>query len=160
MTESGMTDALVDAMKGLSTVLAETDYTTAINTMKYETGWTFPITMNFKLFWADQRCRRHLFFALLTQQAHKFRVGEIHLHQRFDHYKTIVDKMDKDFELAKQENPELFLDASSFADLSSGQKAMIFGTYSSSGFASDDFGNDTTYTNENEVQISPLSTDT
>ena len=150
MTRDDFILGLKSKMKGLDAVLDQEDFENSTDDTLNETDWVFPMTSKFRLYWCSQRCRRHMFFYLLTQQARKFRVDQIHLEQRFDHYKALVDSMDMAFANAQRENP---------AEFENVQPFMALGAYVSSGFSNDAFGNDTTYDTENSVKIAPLSTD-
>lgn len=145
-TLTEFTDELTTKMKGVSTLLSDDEYTSAINDMLRETGWTFPITSSFQLYWAFQRSKRHCLDMLLTSQAPKFQVDKIRLDQRFDHYLKMIQSIDAAFKEAKEESPEEFTNAEVY---------MVFGSYISAGFSSDSFGNDTTYQETNKVLITP-----
>lgn len=81
------------------------------NTAMTELGWSYPIQVLLKEHWAVLRGIRHSLFILQVESAHKFRYKDIFLQNRFAHYTTLIEKMDKDFEKAKEDNPDLFADA-------------------------------------------------
>lgn len=103
-----------------------------------ETGWSFPMTENFKCLWIKSRTKRYCFNLLWTGAARKFKVEQLSLNQRFDHYGKVIEKMDNDFEKAKEENPDEFI--ASGSDL----RVNMFGTVSGPGFVYDIAGNDVT----------------
>lgn len=141
MTQDDLLDLLPTEMRGLSRYLATEDYENAVNDASNETGWTFPIagteakqtgTMEF---WIKSRAKRHLFFYLMSESAHKFKYDVISLNQRFDHYNILINNMDKSWEKFVEENPELFIS----------DAAGWFGTKIDAGFAYDETGEDITY---------------
>ena len=91
--------------------LSEDGQTAACNTAMSELGWVFPLTHHLKEFWALNRAVRHGLAIIQIESAHKFRYKDIFLQNRFSHYTALIEKMDKDYEVAKEENPDLFLDA-------------------------------------------------
>lgn len=134
-------------MKGLSSSLVDADYSNAIDQAERDTGWSMPQTAAFNLKWMIERSKRHLFFFLLSEAASKFRFKEIHLQQRFEHYRELIDKMDKDFEKAQDEY------AFEFAGVSAYQQ---FGHKVDSGFSYEpQTGRDYTFDDENIVLIHP-----
>ena len=59
----------------------------AVVTTLRELGWAVPITDGTKEYWLIERAKRHSLFILMIEAAHKFRYKELHLQNRFDHYK-------------------------------------------------------------------------
>ena len=108
-------DALVEGFVSKfgknSSNLSEDLQVAACNTAISELGWVFPLTHHLKEFWAVNRAVRHGLAILQIESAHKFRYKEIFLQNRFSHYTQLIDKMDRDFETAKEENPTLFLES-------------------------------------------------
>lgn len=147
LSKSSLTTLLEQEVKGLSSYLVDDDYANAINDAERETGWTFPVTTNFKEYWIKDRAKRHLFFYLLSESAHKFKVKQINLQHRFDHYKIAVETMDKNFETIQDERPEEFLTVDA---------ENLFGHKIDAGFSYEqDTGIDTTYDSDQQVIISP-----
>lgn len=106
-----------------------------------------PQTAAFNLKWMIDRSKRHLFFFLLSEAASKFRFKDIHLQQRFEHYRELIDKMDADFEKAQDEY------AFEFAGVSAYQQ---MGTKIDAGFAyQPQTGRDYTFDDENIVLTHP-----
>lgn len=109
------TDDFLDGIKlrmgGNADNVSEEGLTVAIETALDELGWTIPVVHPLKVFWAYQRAVRHAVYILMVESAHKFRYKEIFLQNRFSHYKSMIDDMDKSFKEAKDENPELFPDS-------------------------------------------------
>lgn len=147
MTKTELTTLLQEEVKGLSSSLVDADYSNAIDQAERDTGWSMPQTAAFNLKWMIERSKRHLFFFLLSESASKFRFKEIHLQQRFEHYRELIDKMDKDFEKAQDEY------AFEFAGVSAYQQ---MGTKIDAGFAyQPQTGRDYTFDDDNIVLIHP-----
>ena len=146
MTKTEMTERIEQEMKGLSSSLEDEDYTNAIESAERETGWSLPQTSDIRIKWLMERSKRHLFFFLLSESASKFRFKNIHLQNRFEHYKQLVELMDKQFETAQEEF------AYEFAGVSAYQLA---GTKIDAGFKYDMVGRDKTYNSTNRVMITP-----
>jgi hypothetical protein len=115
-----------------------------------ETGWTFPLSTDFRDYWMKQRTKRHIFFMLCGESAYKFKFKQINLQNRFEHFRSLIRIMDLEWESAKKEN------AAEFAGVSA---THLFGTQIEPGFQYDDVGQDTTYDDENLVIISPSDID-
>jgi len=138
---------LQQELKSLTSKLEGDDYDNAVVAAERDTGWSLPQSTNFKIKWILERSKRHIFFYLLSESAAKFRYKNIHLQHRFDHYSKLIDRMDKDFEKAMED------DAFEFAGVSSFE---IAGTKLNAGFASEgQTGRDRTYDEDNEVIITP-----
>ena len=101
--------------------------------------------------WIKLRAKRALFYYLLTESAHKFKIKQINLQHRFEHYAVILQDMDKAWYFAKTEHPEEFLNGLN--------PAHLFGTKIDAGFSTDLVGNDTTYTDANVVDFAPKEND-
>lgn len=135
MTQDDLLDLLPVELKGLSKYLVAVDYENAVNDAIRETGWTFPLANTTMEYWTKARSKRHIFFYLMSESAHKFKYDVIALDQRFLHYKAIIDQMDKDWEKFVADNPELFVtDAENW-----------FCTKIDAGFAYDEVGIDRSY---------------
>lgn len=150
-TDDSMAEKLEEEVKGLGTYLVSEDYENAIADAKRETGFTLPNADDFQVYWLKTRAKRHLFFYLQTESAHKFKVDQINLQQRFDHYKDLIADMDKAYESALESNPEKFAGAEPFS---------LFGSKIDAGFSYEEqTGRDLTYDPDNLVVISPSDTD-
>ncbi len=95
-------------MGGNASNVSDEGLAVAAETALNELGWSIPVDHPLKIFWTYQRGVRHSVYILMIESAHKFRYKEIFLQNRFAHYKAMVDDMDRIFEKAKEENPELF----------------------------------------------------
>jgi hypothetical protein len=151
LTQDSLQDLLPIEVKGLSNYLADDDYENAVNDALRDTGWTFPLSgdarqVGMKELWLKTRAKRHLFFYLMSESAHKFKYDVIALNQRFDHYKAIVDAMDKDWTKFIDDNPELFVTNAS----------DWFCTKVDAGFAYNEVGEDLTYDSDVPVFFSGL----
>lgn len=98
-------------MGGNAENVTEDGLNVAAETALSELGWTIPVVHPLKIFWTYHRAVRHSTHILMIESAHKFRYKEIFLQNRFSHYKSLIDDMDKAFERAKDENPDLFMDS-------------------------------------------------
>jgi hypothetical protein len=137
---------IAEEVRSLDDYLELEDYENALNDALRETGWTLPTAVNFRLHWLKMRAKRHLFFYLASESARKFKVKQFSLDQRFKHYMLLIKEMDAEFETAKEEHPEEFTNAESYA---------LFGSKIDAGFSYDQFGNDITYDAEQKVIITP-----
>lgn len=147
MTKSEFIAVLMQEVKGLSSYLdASVDYSNATDDALRETGWAFPVTSDFKIYWLKQRAKRHLFFYLFSESAHKFKIKTLNLNQRFDHYKDLISMMDEAFVAIQESEPQQFAGVDSF---------NLFGTKVDAGFSYDSFGRDTTYSESNKVKLNP-----
>ena len=151
MNETELIEKLEQEVKGLTSYLEEDDYTNAVDDAERETGFSLPTTDTFQIRWLKERTKRHLFFYLMSESAHKFKVDQINLQHRFEHYNKIIEKMDKAFEEALESNPEKFAGADPWD---------LFGSKVDAGFAYDSqTGIDLTYIDKNLVNVSPSDTD-
>lgn len=148
MTQAEMIALLKEEVKNLTRYLTDPDdYENATNDAARETGWAFPISGDTKIKWQKERSKRHIFFMLLSESAHKFKYKQISLNQRFDHYLALIKKMDDDWEKAQEDL---------FAELSGADTFELFGTKIDAGFAYEpQTGRDITYDTEQEVIHSP-----
>ena len=146
MDESELKTHVQEEVRSLDDYLELVDYDNALNDALRETGWTLPTTTNFRIHWLKMRAKRHLFFYLASESARKFKVKQFSLDQRFTHYMLLIKNMDAEFETAKEEHPEEFTNAESYA---------LFGSKIDAGFSYDQYGNDTTYDTEQKVIITP-----
>jgi hypothetical protein len=137
-------------LKGLSRYFVDDDYLNAANDASRETGWGFPLSADFRIQWAKQRTKRHLFFMLLSESAHKFKYEQINLQHRFEHYNILIANMDKAFKEVMEERPEEFLDVMGISD-----SVGLMGTKVDAGFSYTEAGEDSTYDVENVVNFSP-----
>jgi len=151
MTKAEFITLVTQEVKGLSSYLVAIDYENAADDASRETGWSFPVTGDFKIYWVKQRIKRHLFFYLYTESAHKFKYKQINLQHRFDHYDKMIAKMDVVYAAAIEERPDLFAGVSI---------SHLFGTKIDAGFHyQSGTGRDTTYREENEVIFGPKAAD-
>jgi len=126
--------------------LIDADFENACNDASRETSWAFPVSTDFKIFWMKERAKRALFFYLVSQSAHKFKIKQISSNQRFDHYFKLVELMDKQFKEIVEARPDEFGDVDVY---------KMFCTKVDAGFAYDGLGRDRTYDTEQEVIFNP-----
>lgn len=147
MTRAEMIVIITREVKGLSTYLATADYEDACDDAARETGWAFPVSTDFKIFWQKQRSVRHIFFHLFTESTYKFKYKQIHLNQRFEHLKDALEMMDLAYEKILEERPDEFANASAFE---------LFGHKVDAGFAYEpQTGRDFTYDEDQLVIVAP-----
>jgi hypothetical protein len=146
MDKNGMIFLLKQEVRGLSSKLVANDYDNAIEDAQRETGWAFPVTVDFRIHWLKLRAKRHLFFYLASESAHKFKAKQFSLNQRFEHYTALIKNMDEEFLLAQEMHPEEFTGA----DVSA-----LFGHKIDAGYAYDEFGRDITFDSDQQVIINP-----
>jgi len=150
-TEAELIDKLTLEVKNLDTYLEADDYTNAVSDAQAETGWTLPQDDSLKVLWLKKRSKRHLFFYLYTESAHKFKYKQINLQQRWEHYKEAIKAMDEEFVAFQEDRPDLFGDVEAF---------HAFGTKIDVGFAYEgQTGKDITYDSVAEVDFSPKEND-
>ena len=151
LAKNQMMTLLEKEVKGLTSYLDSDDYSNACDDASRETGFSFPVTDGFQTLWMKTRAKRHIFFYLLTESAHKFKYEQINLQHRFDHYNTIIKYMDDKYTEALEEF------AIEFAGVS-GVNAL--GTKIDAGFAYESqTGRDLTYREDNVPILSPKETD-
>lgn len=151
LSKANMITLLEQEVKGLSTYLDSDDYSNACDDASRETGFSFPVADGFQTFWVKTRAKRHIFFYLLSESAHKFKYEQINLQHRFDHYRNIIEYMDEQYALALEEHALEFAGATGINAL---------GTKIDAGFAyQPQTGRDLTYDDSNVVILSPTEND-
>ena len=152
MDEGALITTIKEEVKNLTKYLTSPiDYQNAINDALRETGWALPVTSNFQIYWTKQRARRHLFFMLQSESAHKFKYEQINLQHRFEHYTKLIKSMDEKFVEAQEANPSEFSGVSAFKE---------FGTVANAGFAYEPLtGRDITYQEDQEIIFNPSEND-
>lgn len=146
MTKQELILKLEKEVKGLHTYLVKEDYENAADDAisEFESAW--PVSGQLLAFWVKRRSKRHLFFYLMTESAHKFKFEQINLQHRFDHYSKLIEAEDKAFEVFIEERPDLFAGVESF---------KMFGTKIDAGFAYAEDGIDITYDEDQKVAFDP-----
>ena len=151
MTQDEMETLLEEEVKGLTNYLDCTDYTNAVDDAERETGFSLPVSTDFQVFWLKYRAKRHIFFYLLSESAHKFKYEQINLQHRFEHYRNIIQYMDEEYQTALEENPDQFAGVDSI---------HLFGTKIDAGFRYENVtGRDTTYDSDNRTLFNPSEND-
>lgn len=151
MTRSELEILIQKNLRGLQSYIIPDDISVAIDTAQRETGWTLPVSGSFKEHWIVERTKRHVFDQLRSGSAHKFKVEQINLQHRFEHYNNLIRTMDRQFEAAIKDNPAEFAGANVYE---------MFGTKVDAGFAYDELGKDKTLDSENIVVFTPSNADT
>ena len=147
MTQEELIALVTAEVKGLSSYLVAADYTNASNSASKETGFSFPVTGDFKILWITERTKRHLFFMLMSESAHKFKFKQINLQNRFAHYNTLIKGMDERYADAISENPQEFAGVEGF---------RLFGTVAGTGHAYEpETGRNITHDSDQKVPLSP-----
>lgn len=151
MTRTELLIKIKQEVKGLIKYLASQDYENAVDDASRETGWSHPVTGDFKIYWIKQRAKRHLYEYLLTESAHKFKYEQINLQHRFEHYSKLIKVMDEQFEKVQDERPDQFANVDTF---------KMFGTKADAGFAYiSQTGQDITYLDVQLVEFGPKEND-
>ena len=150
MTKQELILKLQKEVKGLHQYLVNEDYENAADDAinEFESSW--PVSDQLSIYWVKKRAKRHLFFYLLTESAHKFKFEQINLQHRFDHYSKLIELEDKQFETFIEERPDLFAGVDSF---------KMFGTKVDAGFAYTEYGTDITYDDDQKVAFDPKASD-
>jgi hypothetical protein len=151
LTKSQLMTKLEQEVKGLTSYLDSDDYSNASDDASRETGFSFPVSDGFQTYWIKTRAKRHLFFYLLSESAHKFKYEQINLQHRFEHYRDIIKYMDEQYALALEEYALEFAGATGINAL---------GTKIDAGFAYEpQTGRDQTYDDDNVTILSPTEND-
>jgi len=151
MDRDDLTELLQSEVRGLNRYLTTVDYENAADDASRETAWAFPVSSGFRTYWIKQRAKRHLFFYLMSESAHKFKYEQINLQHRFDHYSKVIEYMDTQFGLAIEEHPDEFTDLLGYGD----DVVGIMGTQIAAGFRYSPAGRDITYEEKSIVDFYP-----
>ena len=148
MIRGDLVEVVMQEVKGLTSQFEEEDWENAVDDALSESGWSFPVTNALKIAWLKKRTKRHLFFMLMSESAHKFKFKQYNLQHRFLHYSRLIKDMDNEWdEFLNSEM--LYVDGAPGA----------FSSKIDAGFQYDELGRDTTYSDENKVIIAPNETD-
>lgn len=151
MTRSEMESLIEEEVKGLTNYLDTADYRNACQDASRETGFSFALSSDFQIHWVKERAKRHIFFYLLSESAHKFKYEQINLQHRFEHYRKIVRDMDWRYDKAKEEF---------YLEFSEASTVNAFGTKIDAGFQYDPLtGQETTYDDDNVTILTPTEND-
>lgn len=144
MDSSAVQVFLESQLRSLITKFDDDQLNSAISLAQMELGWSLPISDSDKerCYWFVQRCKRHLFESLRSESSFKFDYKSAKLSNRFDQLSRLVNELDAEFAKVLESEPALF---STFSPLAQ------FGTYLSSGFATNEIGEDITHSPENVV---------
>ncbi len=146
MVKSELIVLVTAEIKGLSAQFVASDYENAVDDAQRET-WDLPQTADFKIKWLKERTKRHLLSYLLDESTYKFKYKTISLGDRFKHLSQRIESMDEAFAKIQEEYIYEFAGVSAF---------NIFPHQIDSGFATQNqTGKDTTYDEDQEVQIHP-----
>lgn len=150
--DSKFQELLQEEVKGLSSYLVDEDYTNAIRDAEIETGFSLPLEDDiYDFLWLKKRAKRHLFFFLYSESAHKFKVDQINLQHRFEHYDKMIAVMDKEWKEELEANPHKYANVN---------PCHLFGSKVDAGFAyENETGRDITYDEDNDVNVYPSDTD-
>ncbi|MCE5226091.1 MAG: hypothetical protein LLG05_09580 [Porphyromonadaceae bacterium] len=142
-----LTEYVKVQLSSLSTLITDTGYELVCEQAIQELGWSYPVTNPTKLLWLIKRATRYALNILLIASANKFKYKLVNLQHRFDHFKSLIDTMDKEFETALSSDVALFAGVETF---------RMFGTKVDAGFSYDANGKDITYQLDKYVNFSPL----
>lgn len=131
-------DALVsqtqELLSGISDALSPEALTRCAGQAMIELGWSFPLSVPQKEYWAIDRCRRHILYVLMTIAATKFQYKHIHLEHKYKHLSDMIKNIDAAFAKAIEDSPDLF---SELLDNMVGEGADSLISYISTGFSYD-----------------------
>lgn len=127
---------LTNHMSTTASALTYEGQVAAVDTAMSELNWSFPISDSTKILWIVKRSLRHACFILWVASAQKFKYKQVNLQQRFDHYKELIENMDKEYDSALLSNSAAFLNVETY---------RMFGTSIGAGFVYDGIGRDLTY---------------
>jgi len=151
LTETDCKDEIESEIGDLaSKITLPDDIDNAVSLAVKETGWAFPLSSDFQDYWVKQRSKRHIFFMLCGESAYKFKFKQINLQNRFEHFRALIRQMDQEWNAAKKENPAEFAGVSA---------VHLFGTVLDAGYSYDDYGQDSTYEDDNLVVVTPTDSD-
>jgi hypothetical protein len=112
MASISNTDELIDILRlkmgTNSDNVTDDGFGVAVDSALMELGWVLPCTHPKKVLWIINRSLRYTLEILLIESAHKFRYDKIFLQNRFEHYSKLIERMDKDFQTAIDEDSALF----------------------------------------------------
>jgi len=134
LNQDDLIDLTQELMGGSSDRISIEGYETAASQTEKELTIIYPIADDVTSYWSVVRMRRHSIYILMVESAHKFQYKHIHLEHRFKHYIQLIEKMDKEWLDAMDDNPDLF--GSVYSD---------FSFYLAPGFVYDALGRDITY---------------
>lgn len=146
MTKQQMQDLIKIEVMNIADKVDLDDYRSACDDASRETGWSFPVSGDFKIHWMKERAKRHLFFYLLTQHAKDYKFEKNEMQQRFSNFLKLVEFMDAAYENIQKQRPDQFTNASVYE---------LFGTKIDAGFKYNSVGKDITYSSDNEVIATP-----
>lgn len=147
----GLTDYVKVQLSSLSSLITDDGYELVCDQAIQELGWSYPITTSLKMFWVMKRATRHAIYILLIASANKFKYKLVNLQHRFEHFKSMIEQMDKEFAEAMASDPTLFLEVGSANE----NAFRMFGTKIDAGFSYDELGNDQTYNVDKYINFSP-----
>ena len=147
MTEAELITVVTQELMGLADRFETHDFTNAVDKAENETGWTMPVSTDFKILWMQQRVKRHLIEAYLFQVADKFDYKQAKLSQRYKNFSDMLKTLDDDFKEIQEQNVAEFANVDTY---------KMFGTKIDAGFVTEaETGRDLTYNTDQEVIITP-----
>lgn len=146
ISSDDLTDIIKIQLSSLNTLITDDGYELVCNQVEQELGWSYPVTDPTKVLWMTKRGTRHALNLLLIASAYKFKYKTVSLNQRYEHFKDLIESMDKEFETAMAADIALFAGLDSY---------KMFGTQVNAGFSYDPVGEDTTYNYDQYVVFSP-----
>ena len=146
MIQAEMLVLLKIELRDTATQFTDPELDSCIDSGERETGFSLPTTEDFRIHWVKERAKRACFYMLLIDNAPKVRYEQIFLQQKYDHYKKLIDDMDKAYAKAIEDNA---IEFSGITDI-----YKMFGSTISPGFSYDTItGEDTTFCDWNKVFV-------
>ena len=144
MIQAEMLTLLKLELRDTALLFTDPELDSCVDSGERETGFSLPSIENFRIHWIKERAKRACFYMLMIDNAPKVRYEQIYLQQKYDHYKRIIDDMDKAFAKAVKDHS---IEFSGLTDI-----YKMFGSTIPAGFSYDTItGEDTTYCDWNEI---------
>jgi len=151
MERANLTSVIRREIGSLASQFESGDFDDALSQAERDTGFSADSNANnFQLTWLKNRAKRHLYFVLVTESAHKFKFKQVNLQHRFANYMKLIELMDKEYETALVENTHEFAQVS---------PTQMFGHKGDAGFSYDHVGRETTHDDDQKVVVEPTNSD-
>ena len=128
LTHEILTTKITSLFSALSSQFTSDDVDEAAYQAVRELGFSIPNSTPNQIYWLLERSKRHLIAKIWLSMSTKFQIKQYHLDQKFTNLGKIIDKMDKEWEDAK-EQPDY--------GMSTTVTAAMFGHVVGSGFVYD-----------------------
>lgn len=120
MDSAGFKTRVGVMLGNLSSNMTDDIYSVAESIALDELGWAVPTDDSFQIIWIAKRIRRHAIDIFYVQAAESVTHKSTKLDQKFDHYASMIENMDKEFSNAMEQYMDKFANV---------DPTKIFGTY-------------------------------